>query len=430
MTHRTRRWATVPAMLAATALALTACGTGGSGGNQNGGASAATDLRITWWGGDSENTAINAALDKYQEQKGVAVTREAVAWDGYWDKLATTTANKGAPDVVMQAGSQIPTYAANGALVDLNSITTLDMSKIDEGLRQFGVVGDANYGVVAAANAMGIAANEDLLKEAGVTLPDGPFSWDDLAQAATKVHTAKPDVYGLQDAGGDLISMILYVRQDGRDFYKDDGTLNASKDDVANWLQYWEDLRKSGVAPPADVTAEAAGGGITVTPIAKGHAAMTLAWTQDYVALTKAADLPFSLNLVPFEADHPSLWMNAASLWSISTSSKTPDEAAELINFLISDTEAINALGLSLGMPPSQAARDLISDKMTPAEKTASDYMDKVSETQRPLNRLWPASFAPLRSKMGELNEAVAFGQMSVDEAADAFMAEYEANIG
>ena len=49
------------------------------------------------------------------------------------------------------------------------------------------------------------------------------------------------------------------------------------------------------------------------------------------------------------------------------------------------------------------------------------DYMDKVADTSTPLNRLWPAGFAELRTLLSDLNEAIAFGDMSTPEAVEQF---------
>lgn len=424
-----RRLAMGTTLLAGT-LALAACGvdpasTGGGDATPDAGADAADSspgqIRATWWGGDSENSAINDALDLFTEETGVEVGRETQAWDGYWDRLATQTAGRNAPDLIMQAGSRIPDYAGRDALLDLNTLDGLDVAVVDEGLREFGAVDNQLYGVVAASNAMGLIANEELLSQAGVSLPESAYDWDQLAQSATSVHEAMGDgVWGIHDGGGDLILFILSVRDDGRQFYADDGSLNATREDLTAWLQYWEDLRASGGAPPADVTAEAQGS-LPNTPLAQGNAAMAFGWTQDYVAYTRLMDADLSINLPPYDEDNPSLWMNAASLWSVASSSESQEDAASAINFLINDEEAIRALGVSLGMPPSQHARDLLEGSLGEDEQAAMDYMGEVAETSTPLNRLWPVSFSELRTLLSELNEAVAFGTTTVPEAVDQF---------
>lgn len=420
-----RRTVAVGGALFAVALGLAGCGVGtpegGNGDSDAGGGSG--EIRATWWGGDSENGALNAALDAFTEESGIEVARESQAWDGYWDRLATQTAGGNAPDLIMQAGSRIPDYADRGTLLDLNGAEGLDVEAVDEGLRQFGAVEDELYGVVAASNAMGLVANEDLLAEAGVSLPDGEYTWDELAEVAAAASAALGDeVWGLHDDGGDLILFILDVRDDGRQFYADDGSLNATPEDLTAWLEYWENLRQNGGAPPADVTAEGQGE-LANSPFAQGRAAMDFGWTQDYVAWTRLMENDVSINLPPYSAEHPSLWMNAASLWSVSSTTEQPEAAVEAINHFINDESAIEALGVSLGMPPSQAAREQLAGSLTDEEQSAMDYMDTVAETSTPLNRLWPAGFAELRTLLSELNEAVAFGSMSIPDAVDQFFA-------
>ncbi|MHA6629436.1 ABC transporter substrate-binding protein [Pseudonocardia sichuanensis] len=413
------------ALGAAVALALTGCAVADRG-DGSGAPTQDGQIRATWWGGDSENQALNTVFDAFSARSGVEVRRESQAFDGYWDRLATQTAGGGAPDLIMQAGSQIPDYAGRDTLLDLTAVEGLDVDAVDEGLRRFGAVGDRLYGVVAGANAMGLVTNDAMLARAGVVVPDGEYGWDRYAQAANALHAALgPDVWGASDEGGDLISFILFVRDSGRQFYAEDGTLNATREDLTRWLEYWQALRATGGAPPADVTAEGQGE-LAASPFAKGRTAMDLAWTQDYTSYSRLLQDELSISLPPYDAQHPSLWMNAASLWSISASSANPDEAAAAITYMATDPEAIADLGVALGMPPSQAARDQLRGTLEGPDQAAMDYMDEVAATSTPLNRLWPSGFAELRSLLEELNEAVAFGSSTVPEAVDEFFARAE----
>ena len=53
--------------------------------------------------------------------------------------------------------------------------------------------------------------------------------------------------------------------------------------------------------------------------------------------------------------------------------------------------------------------------------RSAIDYMQKVAGDIDPLNRLWPTGFAQLRTLLGDLNKAVAFGSTPIPEAVDQF---------
>lgn len=396
---------------------VAACGVGGNEGTTEG------RLRTTWWGDDSQSRVLNAALDAFAEANGLEITRESLPWDGYWDKMATVTAAGNAPDLVMQAGSQIPDYAARGTLVDLNTVDTLDPSVVDEGLQTFGAVEEELFGVVAAANAMGLVVNPDLASQAGITVPEGAWDWDGLVEMANTAHEKLgSDVWGITDAGGDLISFIMYLRMTGQELYADDGTITAVEEQITQWFTLWDEMRKSGGAPPADVTAET-GATAPDGPMAQQQSVMTLAWTQDYTSLAAtSADTEWSIHLPPYADANPSLWMNAASLWSISATSGDIEGAGELINYLLTDNAAIETIGQALGTPPSAAARELLAGSLDGAGERLNAYMDTVAEYSAPLNRLWPAGFVALRNRTAELNEAVAFGQMAIEAAVEDFL--------
>jgi multiple sugar transport system substrate-binding protein len=425
-TRRTHRHAPLIALTTCAALTLAACGVGGGAEDPGGGsADPATPIRAAWWGEDNQNQALSAAITAFTEAGGPEVSVEPQPWDGYWDKLATQVAGRDIPDVVMQAASQLPTYAGRDSLIDLSEVD-LDMSGLDDGIREFGSIGDQTFGVVAATNATGFVTNADLLGELGVAAPEGEWSWTDLVAFADEVHTASGgESWGVQDGSGDMILFILYVRDSGREFYADDGSINATPDDLRNWFQMWADMRESGAVPPAEATAEASGN-LPSSPLASGRAASTFAWTQDYVALQSVTDSALDIGLPPYNGQNPSLWINAASLWSISAWSENPQGAADLIDHLVNDPEAIETLGVSLGIPPTAAAREQLVDVVSDQERPAVEYMDLVAENSRPLNRLWPDGFADSRTLFGQLAESVAFGEMTIDEAVDAFYADAE----
>jgi multiple sugar transport system substrate-binding protein len=417
MTNHPRRQV-LAAIVGASAATISGCAVDPNGAKKGSGSGR---LRATWWGGDIENKGINAALDRYEETSGIDISRESAPFSGYFDKLATQTAGKNAPDLIMQTGSNIPDYANRKALVDLNDSSTIDIDAIEEGLRPFGEMNDAMYGIAAASNAMGLIINDDLLPNAKAALPQNEYSWEDLADTCRKVQKTLPgDKWAMEDIGGDLVSMVMYIRAKGHEFYDDDGKIIATEDEVAAWYEMWEDMRTDGAVPPADVTSEGATQ-LPSHPFSKGRAAMTHLWTQDFASISAIVDAKTSMRLSPHNSDNPSLWLNAASLWSISSDSQDPDEVAKVINFLLTDDDAITDIGASLGTQPTQHGKELVRPSLTDTQKTAWEYMDEVKDHSKPLNRLWPVSFTELRTLTAQHNEAVGFGKSSIEEVVDEF---------
>ncbi|MGH3727649.1 MAG: ABC transporter substrate-binding protein [Micromonosporaceae bacterium] len=380
-------------------------------------------LRATWWGDPVLNKAVRKALDRYEKSKdGAEVRSESLPFDGYWDKLATLTASRNAPDLVMQAASFLPEYAEREALLDLDKHgDQLRLDNIDKQIRDFGSVDGTLYAVVAATNALGLIHNKRLLSDAKVTLPTKPWSWDDLATIARKLRSSLgSNTYGLQDSGGDLILFTVFVRDRGKELYDTAGKIAVTRDDVVDWFTYWDELRDGKAVPAAAVTAQMAGQ-ITQSPLVAGKAALGFGWTQDIVTYASSMKDEVGVVLPPWNARTPGLWVNAASLWSASAHTEKPEKAASLIDFLVNDKGAADALGVALGAPPSAATRERLRGKVDETERLALDFMDTVTAHSRPLNRLWPKGFTALREEFDRLNQAVGFGKTSIDSAADKF---------
>lgn len=409
--------------LAAGSSALSACGPAG-------GTASTGRLRAYWWGDNNLNSAVKAAVDVFAQEKDITVSSESGPFDGYWDKLATQTAGGNPPDLQMQAASYLPEYSSKDALLPLDDYVgnQLDDSKMDKGLIDFGTLDGKIYGVVGATNATAVLSNTDQLKSLGIDPPADGMEWDTLAGLATSVHDKSGGkVFGLQDAGGDLIPFNIWIRQQGMDLFDADGKLVPDAEKITEWLTLWDDLRKNGGVVPAQLTSQSAGK-IASSPLVSGKAAMTFAWTQDIIPYASSLKAALRVALPPKTGDQEGSWINAASLWSVAAKSEQKDTAVELINFLINDDRAAKELKAILGGPPTKQARQLIKPDLSGGDKMAVEFMDQVAEHSRPLNRLWPPAFAPLRTKFTQVNEAIGFKKSTIAKGVEDFLAEAAKN--
>lgn len=413
-------------------LSATGCGGAGAGG---------AGMTATWWGDPRSNEALTRAVAAFRAAgRGRPKVRgEFMPWDGYWDKLATRTAGGDTPDLLMQAATYLPEYVGRDALAPLDRHLgrTLHLDRIDDSARTIGRHQGRTYAVVAATNALTVIANRTLLRRHGVTeLPDDrEWTWDDLARLAATVHRRSGGrVYGVQDAGGDLMSFQLYVRQRGRELFDDHGRIGFPADWLEEWLTMWHRWRRDGAAPPPDMTAESVGV-LPQTPMVRRRAAMTLGWTQDIAAHAALLADEYAALLPPGPAPggggraRPGLWLNAASLWSVAAGGRYTEEAVALIDFLVNDRRAAEALGTTLGTPPRAEARDRARRTADPVTRTTLDYMERVAEHSTPLPRVWPLGFTELRDEFGRYNEDVGFGERSARAAAAAFLEFAEAVV-
>lgn len=383
-------------------------------------------LRAYWWGDNNLNAAVKEVLGGYADQHDLQISTESSPFDGYWDKLATQTAGGRAPDLIMMTASYLPEYASQEALLPLDDYLgdQLRTDGLDDGIVDFGRLDGKLYGIIGATNAMGVVINKDRFTELGIPAPTDKMGWDEFAGLCDQVHKKSGnDAFGLQDSGGDLISFTVWARQQGTDLFDEDGRLVPTADLFREWFAWWDGLRDSGGVMPAELTAQGAGEAAQ-SGIVTGTAAMGFAWTQDlvsYAGLVEDADL--GMVMLPEAGDQEGNWINAASLWSASANSDHADDAVGLINHLINGDEAATTLKAILGGPPTKRARELITPKLSGADKLAVEFMDTIADNSRPLNRLWPPAFAPLRTEFERINEAIGFKKSSVQKGVDDFFA-------
>ncbi|MBE3583944.1 MAG: sugar ABC transporter substrate-binding protein [Limnochordaceae bacterium] len=164
-------------------------------------------LRVAVWGTPADYQEIVDAFKK--ANPGVDVRLEPSGWGEYWSRLQTQIAGGVAPDVVRMSGAYLGDFAADGALVPLDSWIARD--KVD--LSQYFNTGDIFryaghiYGLPEYGDIMGIYYNIDRFEQRGVPAPSDRWQWSDLAAAAKKLTVYKAD--GTVQQWGLLLDLFI-----------------------------------------------------------------------------------------------------------------------------------------------------------------------------------------------------------------------------
>lgn len=70
-------------------------------------------IRFTWWGNPDRDARTNQMVQLFMEaHPWITVVTEPTVFDGYFDKLATSTAAGDAPDVITMGGTYPTEYGA------------------------------------------------------------------------------------------------------------------------------------------------------------------------------------------------------------------------------------------------------------------------------------------------------------------------------
>jgi len=406
---------------------LAGCSATGKGGSGSGSGSGTSSLDVSWYGGDPVHAAMKKVLALYgAKHAGVKISEQHSAFADYWDKLATETAARDAPDVMRMSMTYFTDYAERGALFDLTDFVgkSIDTSGMSTGVAKSGILHGKQYGIGQSSIANAIFINNELVDSLGVAKPDENWTWSSFADWSKSVGEAGGGkVFGSGDMGGHFEIFEPFARQHGTELFTSGGkSLAVSRDLIEEWWSYWADMRKAKAVPPASETASETG--FDTSAVVKGVVPVTFGWVQQIQFLQPLMKQTLDLMVPPTVAGgKPGYYVDSQDMWSVASTSKNPDKAADLIDFMINDDAAIKALGVVLGVPPSKHATDVLAlDPSTDAGKAvkyAQDLStsDKASTPPAP----WPKGYSQLSTLFTKTAQDISFGKSNPAQGATDF---------
>ena len=173
--------AIVGAMVAADALMVTA-------------ANADTQIRFSWWGGQSRNEKTDKILQLFEKDNpGITVTREASDWQPHWDKLTIQASAGNQPCTIQMQTRWLATYAKPDILRPLDDLLKdgkLDVRGIAQPVLDSGRGDDGKlYMIPSGVFYFALMYNKSMMEDAGVAAPSPTWTWSDFAKF---VMAAKP----------------------------------------------------------------------------------------------------------------------------------------------------------------------------------------------------------------------------------------------
>jgi multiple sugar transport system substrate-binding protein len=393
-------------------------------------AQSATTIKASWYGGQEVHEAMQKAIGMFMEQNpDIKVEVEFAPFAEFYDRLPVQYSGGGAPDMHRHSMTYLFDYLKRGLLADLSPYvgSTIDISALYPGVVDIGKDGDQVHAIGNNQIAVALFYNKAKVEEVGGANALDNLTWDSFRDLAIKIGKAGgANSYGTNDGGSFIAFLELFVTQRGKSLYAEDSKLGFEKQDLIDWLAYWESLRKDQGAPPPAITAESKG--FQNAPMVKGLSAMQVGWIQQIVFYQALMQDELNAHPCPVPAgaaDNGHL-IRALDFWVIPESSQHKDQAAKLVNFLLNDEKALQVLGLTLGGPASDKASQILAKTADAPSKKVLDYLTDLRANAPKATPRWISGHGELEALLGRLNASVGFGQMTPEAAADNFFSEAE----
>lgn len=331
-------------------------------------------LRFAWWGGDERNEATLDVIDQFEQlHPNVTIEAEYGGNDGYHDKLATQLASGTAADIVQVDPEIFPTYVAAGDyFIDFEEYG-MDLSEFEESYISLPINGrydGRQIGLPSGISGAGIMVNKDLADAVGLDFTK-EYNWDDLLEMGKKVREYDDSMY-LLCANKEYITNLVvfnYAKQlIGETLFDPESkSLNMTGDQLEQVFDYVEKLYDEGVVAPASYQASYSGDNLQSDAnwiAGKYAAALTYVSTIDVMAAANPDAEYYMSELPALEGSEEAGWAsNTPQVFAVTSTSKYPEMAVEFMNYFFNDDTAIETLGCTRSVPPTEKARKLCAEK-------------------------------------------------------------------
>lgn len=391
-------------------------------------------LRFSWWGSDVRHALTQEVIDAFEaENPNITIEGEFGDFNSYWDKLATQVAANDAPDIIQMDSGYIREYAGRGALLDL-STQEIDTSGIEKSVLGTGAFDGGLYGIINGINLPVLLANPALFAQAGVELPDDTtWTWDDYKDIATRITAGSPDgVYGSESYGNDPTTMEMWMRQHGKSLFTDDGGLGFKARDAAGYWEFLTKLRDSGAIPPASLVEENAAATLDERQNATGAAALGW-WVSNQLPAAEAA-LGSELKILRYpsitgNAEDAEQYFRASQLWTVSSRTEHPAEAARFVDFLANSKVAAGIMLTERGVIPNEELREALAPKLTETDQIMSNFVSEVEGELGSAVAPTPVGLGGMGFPMSRHSSEVLFDRLTPAQAGAGLLTEAKANL-
>ncbi len=355
------------------------------------------ELRMTWWGSQDRHDRTIKAIELYMKQNpNIKITYEFSGWNDYWTKLTTMAAGGNLPDIMQQDYAYITDWSNRGLLIPLDDYAksgVLNFSNVSPSYLDGGRVNGKLMGVNIGANSMAIALDVDAFKAAGVDLPAANWTLADYEKTAMALHD-KLKIYGDGASLWDEQHWGALYLSAGTWRYTPDGTALGYTDDkvLADYFSMLSRLIKAGAIPSRAVELsdyDALTKGIEVQPMITKKAAMAYVWSNQIIAVWKAAgEDTRNFVLVPLPrvvGGKSANYLKPGQFLAVTSQSKNPKEAAAFIDWFTNSVECNEILMAERGVPISSKVRDALKPKLGKSQLEMFNFIDRVGKDVQPV---------------------------------------------
>jgi multiple sugar transport system substrate-binding protein len=388
------------------------------------------EIRVAWWGNDDRAARTQAVIDLFEAAyPDISVVGEPNGGTpDHFQIIDTQLAGNNAPDVI-QFGGNWPDYQQYleplnsylGQQLMIDTAETFDQTALIPATDADGNL----YAVSLGTNTLVLAYNKTMIEAAGVELPADNLTWEELIEYGRTLKEALPEGVApfVDNSMGQANYLSYFYTQEGTPIWTLDegGTSYATVESAEKWLQMWADMRAEGLIPDAETTYTYTEDGPDSSALVAGDAAISLIWSNQGAAYQAAMTDELGLTTLPAGGED-AYAIQMSQYLGINNASANKEAAALFINFFVTQPEAGAILQTNRGIPSSPVVRQAIAEEATAMDAAVYRIYDAIADRTVPQGPNLPND-QEFVNELDLLGQQVAYGQLSVEQAAEELQA-------
>lgn len=306
--------------------------------------------------GDEEKEMWDEMIASYEDEFDVKVNFEQIPWANRDQKILTALAANNGPDVFYAIPDQMPQYAEEGMLLELDPyLEDFDMSDFVDTSLVSTKWKDKTYGLPILQEAYTFFYNVDIIKEIGEDPENLPETWEDFEKWAKKAKDKGFYATSFQGGGSMNSTLYPYLWQAGGDVITEDDEVLINDPEGVEAFEFINKLYDKGWVPEDSITAMEHDalwdGGKMLSVIATGISLSNLL-AKDNLDFVIAPPLK----------NKEQLTYGTTGMFVVPANSDNPDAAAEFVKTVTNSENQRKFNAVTKYIPTRESAKDIFDD--------------------------------------------------------------------
>ena len=323
-------------------------------------------ITFAWWGTASRNTATYAAIAKFEEKyPQYTVEGDQYAWSGYQETLGNQLNRGSEADVFQVNYNWIYSMYGEDYFLDLNGLD-LDFSIYPSDEHNPLTVNDKILALSVSETGYIFYFNEAVYEAAGASIPT---TWSELITAGQTINAYDSNKFAIGRVDAQAASMLLFTylsQKYQKNVINNNNELAFSESELIEGFYFLDDLINNGVINVADTST----GGPSNPRWTSGDYGGVMTWNtaiaeyQDALSANRD-DLITGGMLQQNALEKLGMYKKISMAYAVSKrvgeSEAKKEAVATFLEFMTTDPEAVEILGVDRGVSSILSVQDILS---------------------------------------------------------------------